>query len=74
MEKKIKPYKQRGDTCTIACMLMVLEYYHIIPKANGIYERKYNRAYHSHYLTGTPLSAIAWHFSKNDLEVQLIHS
>lgn len=44
------------------------------PKINGIYERKYNRVYHSHYLTGTPLSAIAWHFSKNDLEVQLIHS
>lgn len=74
MEKEIRPYKQRGDTCMIACMLMVLEYYHIIPKINGIYERKYNRVYHSHYLTGTPLSAIAWHFSKNDLEVQLIHS
>ena len=27
MDKNVKPYKQKGDTCAIVCMLMVLEYY-----------------------------------------------
>lgn len=74
MEKDIKPYKQKGKTCAIACMLMVLEYYKIIPKADWIYERKYYRAYHSQYMEGTPFSALAWHFAKNDLDTEIIHS
>ena len=41
MIKNINPYKQHGMTCAIACMLMVLEYYKIIPKANYLYEQKY---------------------------------
>lgn len=74
MEKDVKPYKQRGMTCAIACMLMVLEYYKIIPKADWIYERKYYRAYHSKYMDGTPFSALAWHFAKNNLDTEIIHS
>lgn len=72
--KNIIPYKQTGNTCAIACMLMVLEYYNIIPKANYLYEKKYYKSYHSKYTIGTPFSALAWHFSKNDLYTELIHS
>lgn len=72
--KEIKPYKQRGMTCAISCMLMVLEYYKIIPEANWIYEKKYYKSYHSKYMEGTPFSAIAWHFVKNNLNVEIIHS
>lgn len=72
--KDIKPYKQHGMTCAIACMLMVLEYYKIIPKASYQYEQKYFKSYHSKYTLGTPFSALAWHFSKNGLKTELIHS
>ncbi|MBE6154870.1 MAG: hypothetical protein E7163_04800 [Firmicutes bacterium] len=34
MDKDIKPYKQRGETCAIACLMMALEYYKKIEKAN----------------------------------------
>lgn len=74
MNFDIKPYKQRGMTCAIACMLMVLEYYKIIPKATWKEERKYYRIYRSKYMDGVPLSALAWHFAKNGLETEIIHS
>ena len=74
MAKDIKLYKQRGDTCAIVCMLMVLEYYEIISKINWYDERKYYRIYHSHYTKGTPFSAIAYHLAKNGLEVTIYHS
>lgn len=74
MQKNIKPYRQGDDTCAIACMLMALEYYKIIPKANRMYEKKYYKSYRSYYLDGTPFSALAWHFAKNGLETELIHS
>lgn len=74
MVHDIKPYKQKGSTCGIACMLMVLEYYQIIEKANWIYEKKYDRVYRSKYTSGTPFSAIAWHLAKNGLNVELVHS
>ena len=74
MEFNVNHYKQKGKTCAIACMLMVLEYYHIIPKANWFYEKKYDKCYHSHYMDGTPFSAIAWHLVKNGLDTELIHS
>ena len=74
MVHEIKPYKQRGDTCAIACMLMILEYLNIIPKADWKLERKYYRIYQSHYMVGTPISAIAWHFAKNGLDTEVIHS
>ena len=38
MNKKVRPYKQRGDTCAIVCMMMVLEYYKIMEKSGGTYE------------------------------------
>jgi len=74
MVKEINPYKQKGMTCAIACMLMILEYYKIIPKANYQYEKKYFKLYHSYYLEGTPFSALAWHFAKNNLETEIVHS
>lgn len=74
MEKDVRPYKQNGMTCAIACMLMVLAYYKIIPKANYLYEQKYYRIYRSKYMDGTPFSALAWHLSKNKLKVEIFHS
>lgn len=74
MEFDVIPYKQRGNTCAIACMLMVLEYYKIIPKADWIYERKYYKTYKSRYIEGTPFSALAWYLSKNGLDIEIIHS
>lgn len=41
MKKDVKPYKQRGNTCAIVCMMMVLEYYDIIEKANWYDENKF---------------------------------
>ncbi len=74
LEYHIIPYKQHRNNCAIACMLMVLEYYKIILKANYFYEKDYEKRYHSRYMDGTPFSAIAYHLSKNHLNVQLIHS
>lgn len=74
MEKDVKPYKQNGMTCAIVCMLMALEYYKIIPKANYLYEQKYYRIYRSKYMDGTPFAALAWHLSKNNLDVEIFHS
>lgn len=74
MEFDIKPYKQRGMTCAIACMLMILEYYKEIPKAAWQYEQRYYKCYHSYYMEGTPFSALAWHFAKNNFETEIIHS
>lgn len=74
MEKDVRPYKQRGMTCAIACMLMVLEYNKIIPKADWVYERKYFNSYRSRYMEGTPFSALAWHTAKNGLDTEIMHS
>ena len=74
MEKEIKSYQQRGDTCAIVCMLMVLEYYGLIPEINKYYEEKYYRIYKSKYMEGTPLAALAWHFAKNGLDTEIVHS
>ena len=74
MEKEIKSYQQRGDTCAIVCMLMVLEYYGLIPEINKYYEDKYYRVYKSKYMEGIPLSALAWHFAKNGLDTEIVHS
>ena len=74
MKKDIKPYRQNGNTCAIVCMLMVLEYYGLIPKINKYYENKYYRIYKSRYMEGTPLSALAWHFAKNGLNTEIVHS
>lgn len=74
MDKNIRPYKQRGNTCAIACLMMVLEYYHIIEKANWHDEKRLYKIYGSKYLEGTPFSALAFHLSKNGLNVTLYHS
>lgn len=74
MEKDVRPYKQHDMTCAVACMLMVLEYYKVIPKADYQYENKYYRSYHSRYMDGTPFSAIAWHLVKNGFNVEIVHS
>lgn len=73
MEKDVKPYKQRGNTCAIACMLMVLEYYKIIEKANWYDERRLYRIYSSKYINGTPFSALAFHLAKNNLNTTIYH-
>lgn len=74
MEKNIRLYKQKGDTCAIACMMMALEYYKIIEKANGYDERRLYKIYGSRYMSGTPFSALASHFSKKGLNVTIFHS
>ena len=73
MDKKIIPYKQRGDTCAIACLMMVLEYYNVMKKANWYDEKRLYRIYGSKYMSGTPFSALAYHFSKNGLDTVLYH-
>lgn len=74
MEKDVKPYKQRGDTCAIACMMMVLEYYKLIEKANWYDEKRYYKIYGSKFMPGTPFSAIAYYFSKSGLNTTIYHS
>lgn len=74
MDKNVRPYKQRRDSCAIACMLMALEYYKIIEKANWYDERKFYRIYGSKYIPGTPFSALAYHFSKKGLDTTIYHS
>lgn len=74
MEKNIKHYKQRGNTCAICCMLMVLNYYNIIDKINWYDERRLYRIYKSKYIDGVPFSAILYHLSKNNLNVSIYHS
>ena len=73
MDKDVRPYKQRGDTCAIVCMMMVLEYYKIIPKANWYDERRLYRIYGSKYMSGTPFSALAFYMSKKGLETTICH-
>lgn len=73
MDKDVKPYKQKGDTCAIACMMMILEYFKIIPKANWYDEKRLYKIYRSKYMSGTPFSALAFYMSKNDLEVTIYH-
>lgn len=72
--KNIKPYKQKGDTCAIVCMLKTLEYFKKIDEVNWHLERKYYRIYHSKYMKGTPLSAVAYHLAKQKLNVTMYHS
>ena len=73
MEKDVKIYKQRGDTCASACMMMALEYFKVMEKANWYDEKRYYRIYGSRYLSGTPFSALAFHFSKNGLDTKIFH-
>lgn len=36
--------------------------------------KKYYRSYKSQFMEGTPFSALAGHFAKNDLDTEIIHS
>lgn len=74
IDKNIKIYKQRGNTCAIACLMMVLEYFNIIKKANWYDEKRLYRIYSSKCIDGTPFSALAYHLSKNGLDVSIYHS
>lgn len=74
MKKDIKHYKQSGNACAIACLLMILEYYDVIAKANYVYEKKYYNSYSSQYLLGVPLSAVFWHLIKNNINAEMFHS
>ena len=73
MDKDVRIYKQRGDTCAIACMMMALEYFGVMEKSNWYDEKRYYRIYGSKYMSGTPFSALAFHFSKNGLDTSLYH-
>lgn len=74
MIKNVKPYRQRGDTCAICCMMMAMEYYKVMEKANWYDERRLYNVYHSKYLPGTPFSALAYHLSKNEIDTEIYHS
>ena len=73
VDKDVRIYKQRGDTCAIACMMMALEYFGVMEKANWYDEKRYYRIYCSKYMSGTPFSALAFHFAKNGLDTSLYH-
>ncbi len=74
MGKDLKHYKQRGNTCTICCMLMALNYYNLIDKINWYDERRLYSIYKSKYIDGVPFSAILYHLSKKNLVVSIYHS
>ena len=74
MIKKVRPYRQSGDTCAICCMMMVMEYYKIMDKANWNDEKRLFKVYHSRCLPGTPFSALAYHLSKNGIDTEIYHS
>lgn len=74
MSKEIKFYRQHGNTCAIACLLMILEYYEVIPKACTYYESQYYYLYRSNYVEGVHFSALALHLAKNNFDVKLLHS
>ena len=74
MDKEVYSYKQRGDTCAVVCMMMVLEYYNIIKKSNWYDERRFYKIYGSKYIAGAPFSALAYHLSKNGLNTTIYHS
>lgn len=74
MGKDIKLYKQRGNTCTICCMLMALNYYNLIDKINWYDERRLYSIYKSKYIDGVLFSAILYHLSKKNLVVSIYHS
>lgn len=73
MDKNVKIYKQRGNTCSIACMMMVLEYYKVIFRANWYDERRLYKIFHSKHMDGTPFSALAFFMAKNGLNVTIYH-
>ena len=73
MDKNVKPYKQRRDNCVIVCMMMVLEYYKVIPKANWYDERRLYKIYGSKYMNGTPFSALAFYMARKGLETTIYH-
>lgn len=74
MDKDINIYKQRGNTCAIACMMMALEYCGLMSKANWYDERRLYKTYASKYMTGVPFSAIAYHLAKKGLDVSIYHA
>lgn len=74
IDNNIKPYKQKGNTCAIARLLMILKHYKIIEKISWQEERRLYRVYHCNYMEGVPFSAIAFHLSKKGLNVTLCHS
>lgn len=74
MEKDVKLYRQTGDTCAIACLMMALEYYGKMEKANFHDERRLYNIYRSKYMIGTPFAALAFHLSKNGINTEIYHS
>lgn len=73
MNKDVKPYKQKGNTCSIACMLMVLLYFKRIDKIDWYEEKRLYKIYKSKNMEGTPLSSVAYHLAKNGLDVSIYH-
>ena len=74
MKKDVIPYKQKGNTCVICTMLMILDYYQKLDIPKWYFERKYYKIYKSRYIQGTPLSAVMYHLTKNNLKCKLYHS
>ena len=56
------------------CLLMILDYYKVIPKINWYDERQYYKRLKSLYIEGTPLSAVAMVLAQSNLETILLHS
>ncbi len=74
MDKNVTPYKQRGPTCAISCLMMALDYNKKIPKPNNLMERELYKKYSSDYMEGTPFSALAVKLAKMGLNTNLVHS
>ena len=74
MKKEIKPYKQTGPTCAIACMMMVLHYNGLLDSYSNEEETRLYEMYKSKSMGGTPFSALAFHLGKSGLKTELYHS
>ena len=74
MEKNVRPYRQRGMTCAISCLMMAMEYFGVLEKANWLDEKRLYGIYQSRYMDGTPFSAVAFHLAKKGLPTEIFHS
>lgn len=75
MRKKLRSFRQHTrETCGIACILMLLDYYGRVQYPTRKMELKLYGIYRSRAFKGLPGSYAADCLSRNGLQVQLLHS
>ena len=75
MRKKVRSFRQHTrETCGIACILMLLDYYRRVQYPTRKMELNLYQRYRSRAFRGLPGSFAADCLSKNGLQVELLHS